>query len=142
MAKAPALQDVGTAVRRLQARHQRVGGARMSAIGLSLAQWGVLRHLRDHPDASLHKLAGLMFQTDQSMGALAARMITQGLLERVEGPGRAVHHRLTPLGERLRAEGSEVVDGVLAESLGRLSSRELSVLYSLLRKAAGPEDGL
>ena len=136
MADAVTLQDVGLAVKRLQWRHHREANTRLAAIGLSLPQWDVLRHLRASPDASLHRLAVLTFQTDQSMGALAARMIERGLLERVEGPGRAVRHRLTPTGEKLRREGSRLIDGVLGETLGRLSDTELGKLHALLLKAA------
>lgn len=130
------LQDVGLAVKRLQWRHHREANTRLGGIGLSLPQWDVLRHLHASPDASLHRLAVLTFQTDQSMGALAARMIDRGLLERVEGPGRAVRHRLTPAGEKLRREGSGLMNGVLSESLGHLSNAELSTLHALLVKAA------
>jgi DNA-binding MarR family transcriptional regulator len=134
------LQDVGLAVKRLQWRHHRGANSRLAAIGLSLPQWDVLRHLDANPDASLHRLAVLTFQTDQSMGALAARMIGRGLIERVEGPGRAVRHRLTPAGQDLRKRGSDLANGVLGESLGQLSEAELSILYTLLVKAM-PEDG-
>jgi DNA-binding MarR family transcriptional regulator len=136
MAKAVSLQDVGLAVKRLQWRHHRDANTRLGAIGLSLPQWDVLRHLRANPDASLHKLAVLTFQTDQSMGALAARMIDRGLLARVEGPGRAVQHRLTQVGEQLRKAGSDVVDRVLGDSIGHLSAAELATLHALLEKAA------
>jgi DNA-binding MarR family transcriptional regulator len=135
MTEAVTLQDVGLAVKRLQWRHHRDANTRLSAIGLSLPQWDVLRHLHANPDASLHQLAGLTFQTDQSMGTLAARMIDRGLLERVAGPGRAVRHRLTPTGQQLRQEGSKLVDGVLDDSLGHLSDAELSTLHTLLVKA-------
>jgi DNA-binding MarR family transcriptional regulator len=131
------LQDVGLAVKRLQWRHHRTANTRLGAIGLSLPQWDVLRHLAAQPDASLHALAVLTFQADQSMGTLAARMIDRGLIERVEGPGRAVRHRLTDEGERLRREGAVVLDGVLAESLGRLTPAELTTLHSLLTRATG-----
>ena len=137
MAETVTLQDVGLAVKRLQWRHHREANTRLGTIGLSLPQWDVLRHLHANPDASLHKLAVLTFQTDQSMGALAARMIDRGLLERVEGPGRAVRHRLTPAGQQLRLEGSSLVDGVLSDSLGHLSDAELSILHTLLVKGAG-----
>jgi DNA-binding MarR family transcriptional regulator len=139
VAKPVSLQDVGLAVKRLQWRHHREGNTRLGTIGLSLPQWDVLRHLHAEPDASLHRLAVLAFQTDQSMGALATRMIDHGLLERVTGPGRAVRHRLTPAGEQLRREGSDLFDGVLGESLGRLSEAELSTLHALLVKAAANE---
>jgi DNA-binding MarR family transcriptional regulator len=67
----------------------------MAPLGLSLVQWDTLRHLHRQPDASLHDLAVLTFQTDQSFGSLATRMAGRGLIERVPGPGRAVRHRLT-----------------------------------------------
>jgi DNA-binding MarR family transcriptional regulator len=139
MAKAVSLQDVGLAVKRLQWRHHREANTRLGTIGLSLPQWDVLRHLRANPDASLHKLAVLTFQTDQSMGALAGRMIDRGLLERVGGPGRAVRHRLTPAVDQLRARLPQLVDGVLGDSIGHLSDAELATLHALLVKAAKGE---
>jgi DNA-binding MarR family transcriptional regulator len=135
------LQDVGLAVKRLQWRHHRAANTRLMGIGLSLPQWDVLRHLDADPDASLHRLAELTFQTDQSMGAMAGRMIERGLLERVEGPGRAVRHRLTPAGQELRKRGSDLTTEVLGDTLGQLSETELSILYALLVKAAGDADG-
>ena len=140
MAGEISLQEVGLAVKRLQWRHHRVANSRLAAIGLSLAQWDVLRHLEANPDASLHQLAVSTFQTDQSMGALAARMIGRGLLERIDGPGRAVRHRLTPTGEDLRKQGADLIDGVLGESLGHLSDAELSILHTLLVKATPGDD--
>lgn len=129
------MQKVGQAVKRLQWRHHRELNRRLGEIGLSVPQWDVLRNLRDHPDASLHDLAQLTFQTDQSMGTLAGRMIERGLIERVHGRGRAVRHQLTPEGERLRVAGGDLVDVVLGESLGGLSRDDLATLYRLLTTA-------
>lgn len=98
-------------------------------------QWDVLRHLHREPDASLHDLAVLTFQTDQSMGELARRMVDRGLLERVPGPGRAVRHGLTAEGDRLRSAGAEVMAGVFDESLGVLSAEERETLHRLLIRA-------
>jgi DNA-binding MarR family transcriptional regulator len=131
------LQEVGLAVKRLQWRHHRTANVRLAGLGLSLVQWDVLRHLHERPDASLHDLAQLTFQTDQSMGALAGRMIKRGLLARVEGPGRAVRHRLTERGEDARLAGSDVLDTVLRESLGALAPEQLDQLHDLLTLAAG-----
>ncbi|MGH2876564.1 MAG: MarR family winged helix-turn-helix transcriptional regulator [Solirubrobacteraceae bacterium] len=130
------LQDVGLAVKRLQWRHHRAANQRLAALGLSLAQWDVLRHLDAQPDASLHDLAVLTFQTDQSMGALAGRMAERGLLARLHAPGRAVRHELTPEGRRLRKAGSAIIDAVLQESVGQLSQRDLATLHKLLIAAA------
>jgi DNA-binding MarR family transcriptional regulator len=133
----PSLQDVGLAVKRLQWRHHRAANERLAGLGVSLVQWDVLRHLSEQPDASLHTLAGLTFQTDQSMGTLAARMIARDLIERVPGPGRAVRHRLTAHGKEVRQAGAKIMDGVLAGSVGRLSPAERAELHRLLLRAAG-----
>ena len=132
------LQDVGLAVKRLQWRHHREANARLLAeVGLSLPQWDVLRHLHERPGASLHELAQLTFQTDQSMGTLAGRMIERGWLERIIGQGRAVRHAITPAGERARRAGSDIVDEILAESVGSLSPADRVTLYRLLTAAVG-----
>ncbi|HEY6296822.1 MAG TPA: MarR family winged helix-turn-helix transcriptional regulator, partial [Streptosporangiaceae bacterium] len=105
--------------------------------------WDVLRHLHQRPGASLHELAQLTFQTDQSMGTLAGRMIERGWLERVTAPGRAVRHAITPAGERARRAGSDIVDEVLAESVGSLSPAERAVLHRLLTTAvSAPGPGI
>lgn len=128
----PSLQQVGQAVKRLQWQHHREANKRLAAIGLSIAQWDVLRNLAQHPDASLHELAQRTFQTDQSMGAMANRMTDRGLIERIEGPGRAVRHRLTPDGEHLHKAGAELLEQVLQDSLGGLSREDLATFYRLL----------
>jgi DNA-binding MarR family transcriptional regulator len=108
-------------------------------LGLSLVQWDTLRHLHRKPDASLHDLAVLTFQTDQSFGSLATRMAERGLIERVPGPGRAVRHRLTEKGARLRAEGQELVDQVVESSFRDLSPAQIDALGDLLAIALGPD---
>lgn len=136
----PSNQDVGLAVKRLQWRHHRESNSRLAELGISLVQWDVLRHLALEPEASLHDLAVLIFQTDQAMGELARRMVDRGLLERRSGPGRAIRHRLTARGERLRSEGSLIADGVLDGTIGRLDDRDRLELYRLLLRAANVEE--
>ncbi|WIX98862.1 MarR family transcriptional regulator [Amycolatopsis mongoliensis] len=131
--------DVSLAVKRLQYRHHRALSRALAPLGLSLVQWDTLRHLHRQPDASLHDLAVLTFQTDQSFGSLAARMAERGLIERVPGPGRAVRHRLTEEGARLRAEGQELVDAVAESSFRDLSAAQLDQLGELLDRALGPD---
>src|ERR1700753_2143141 len=131
-------QDVGLAVKRLQWRHHREANRRLSALaGLSLVQWDVLRHVHRSPGASLHALAVLTFQTDQSMGELAKRMTDRGLLRRSDGAGRAVPHELTADGQAAYEAGSGIVDEVLAGTIGTLSDQERAELFSLLEKALG-----
>jgi len=125
-------RKIGLSVKRLQMRHHRAITAALAPLGVSLVQWDALRHLDENPSASLHDLALLTFQTDQSFGSLAGRMVERGLIERVAGPGRAVHHRLTPKGLEIRQAGEELVDGVLVESLANLTPAQLDAFDKTL----------
>lgn len=127
--------DVGLAVKRLQHRNHRALTRALAPLGLSLVQWDTLRHLHHHPEASLHDLAVLTFQTDQSFGTLATRMADRGLIERVPGPGRAVRHRLTEEGVRLYAAGQDVMDGVVESTFSALTAAQLDQLGELLNAA-------
>ncbi|MEV4611419.1 MarR family winged helix-turn-helix transcriptional regulator [Kitasatospora sp. NPDC049258] len=126
------LQSLGLAVKRLQHRHHQAMNAELKTLGVSLVQWDALRHLDRNPDASLHDLAQLTFQTDQAFGTLAGRMVDRGLIERAPGPGRAVRHRLTTRGREVREAGEALLGRVLAESFAPLSSTELDTLGGLL----------
>jgi DNA-binding MarR family transcriptional regulator len=134
--------EVSLAVKRLQHRHHRALSQALAPLGLSLVQWDTLRHLHQKPDASLHDLAVLTFQTDQSFGSLATRMADRGLIERVPGPGRAVRHRLTAEGERLRAAGQEAVDVIFESSFRDLTPDQLNQLGELLDVALGADPSL
>lgn len=125
-------QEVALLVKRLQHRHHRELTAALAPLGISLVQWDTLRHLDRHPEASLHDLAVLTFQTDQSFGSLATRMAERGLIERVPGPGRAVRHRLTERGEELLRAGMEIHERVVTGSFAPLASDELDRLGDLL----------
>jgi DNA-binding MarR family transcriptional regulator len=129
-----ALEDLGHAVKRLQYRHHRTVDAKLVPLGITLVQWDALRAIGQHPDASSHRLAQLTFQTDQSFGALAGRLVARGLIDRVSGPGRALRHRLTPAGEALLSKGHTVVNEVLLESFSPLSPTERDTLYDLLTR--------
>ena len=128
------VHDIGLSVKRLQARHHRAIDAELAPLNSSLAQWDALRHLAENPEASLHHLAQLTFQTDQAFGTLAGRMVDRGLIERISGPGRAVRHRLTDQGDALRRSGNTIVNRVLTESFGALTPEELDTFDALLRQ--------
>jgi DNA-binding MarR family transcriptional regulator len=135
------LGEIGLSVKRLQMRHHRTANERLAPLGISLVQWDALRHLHENPEASLHDLAQLTFQTDQSFGTLAARMIDRGLIERVPGPGRAVRHRLTDRGEELREQAGATLQEVLTESFSPLSAEEVQTFGELLARVLGQERG-
>lgn len=134
------IQELGLSVKRLQARHHRAIDSELAPLDVSLVQWDALRHLAENPGASLHDLAQLTFQTDQSFGTLAGRMIERGLIERVPGPGRAVRHRLTDKGQALRHTGDEIVERVLTDSFSVLTPAQITTFDALLaRLLAAPQ---
>jgi DNA-binding MarR family transcriptional regulator len=128
------LPQIGLSVKRLQMRHHRELNAALAPLDLSLVQWDALRHLHENPDASLHRLAELTFQTDQAFGSLAGRMVDKGLIERVPGPGRAIHHRITGHGSNVREQGQALVEQALAESFAPLTATELAMFESMLAR--------
>ncbi len=128
------LQQIGLAVKRLQIRHHRALNVALASLDISLIQWDALRHLDDNPNASLHDLAQLTYQTDQSFGSLATRMIERELIERVPGPGRAVRHRLTARGVELRHAGDTIVEEVIAQSFAVLTPEQLQTFGDLLAR--------
>jgi DNA-binding MarR family transcriptional regulator len=131
-AMARSANEVALSVKRVQHRHHRALTAALADLGISLVQWDTLRHLHQHPDASLHDLAQLTFQTDQSFGTLAARMVERGLIERVPAPGRAIRHRITDKGEAVRREGARRHTGVVERSFAGLSPDQVDQLGALL----------
>jgi DNA-binding MarR family transcriptional regulator len=137
------VEEVALAVKRVQHRHHRALSAALADLGISLVQWDTLRHLHERPDASLHDLAQLTFQSDQSFGTLAARMVERGLIERLPVPGRAVRHRLTDKGETVRREGARRHSEVMADSFAGLDPEQLDQLGALLERTLrhGPRQG-
>jgi DNA-binding MarR family transcriptional regulator len=129
-----AVQQTGLSVKRLQMRHHRAIDSELAPLGISLVQWDALRHLDQNPNASLHDLAQLTFQSDQSFGTLAGRMIERGLIERLPGPGRAIRHRLTDKGLELRRAGDEIVNRVLTDSFAALTPTQLAAFDKLLQR--------
>ena len=128
------LEDVSQSIKRLQYRHHRLLDSRLAPFGISLVQWDALRAISRYPNASSHRLAQMTFQTDQSFGALAGRLISHGLIERSAGTGRALRHCLTPAGEALLNKGQIVVKEVVAESFAPLAPTEIETLYRMLRR--------
>ena len=122
-------------MKQLQYRHQREIDARLREAGSSLAQWDALRAISRKPNASAHALAEATFQTDQSFGALAARMERRGLIQRIAGPGRAIRRRLTPAGEAVLRRGQESVNQVLRASFASLNAGQRDDLFELLATA-------
>jgi DNA-binding MarR family transcriptional regulator len=55
----------------------------------------------------------------------------------VPGPGRAVRHRLTDRGEKLREQAGATLQEVLTESFSPLSAEEVQTFGELLARILG-----
>ena len=129
------LDDLGRVVKQLQYRHHRGLDRRLREVGTSLAQWDALRAISKRPNASAHALAEMTFQSDQSFGTLAKRLRQRGLIDRIEGPGRAIRHRLTPAGQALLEKGHAAIGQVFEDSFRPLTPRQREDLFRLISRA-------
>lgn len=129
---------LGRAVKQAQWRHHRTVDGRLGEIGTTIAQWDALRAIDRAPGASAHELAEITFQSDQAFGALAGRLLGQGLIERTPGRGRRIEHRLTESGCRMLSDGLAIAEDFLAESFAGLDGRERRQLLELLERIGGP----
>jgi DNA-binding MarR family transcriptional regulator len=131
------LEVLGRAIKQAQYRHHRSLDSGLAAVGTTLAQWDALRAIARSPGASGHTLAVETFQTDQSFGSLANRLVAQGLVERRPGRGRRIEHHLTAEGQRVLDAGYTVHRRVLETSFAGLSEDERRTLMELLPRVTG-----
>ena len=134
--------EVAVLLRRAQLRKQTACEVELAEVGMTLPQWGMLLAVASLPDASTHALALFTGQSDQSAGAVVARLAQRGLLERRSGGGRAILHRLTAAGEDLMQRCDAIVAGVMDQLLAGLSDADLEVLAASLVAIAEAAPGI
>jgi DNA-binding MarR family transcriptional regulator len=127
--------DLGRAIKQLQHLNHRRLESRLREIDTTLAQWDALRAIDNNPGASAHALAELTYQTDQSFGTLATRLIAKRLVERQQGVGRALVHTLSAQGKSTLRQGLAIADQVNSETFHDLSEPERTQLLALVQKA-------
>src|SRR5262249_13929457 len=88
------------------------------------------------PDSSTHALALFIGQSDQSAGAVVARLEQRGLLERKPGAGKAILHRITPDGEELVRRCNTIVEDVMTRLLTGLTDQSVRALGTSLQSIA------
>ena len=128
------LQELARTIKLLQNKQRRLLDSRLGEIGITLVQWDALRAIGRNPGASSHDLADYTFQTDQSFGALAMRLLEKGLITRSPGKGRVIGHLLTAEGEAALSRSSAVADSALQEEFGCLSNSERRTLLGLMKR--------
>jgi hypothetical protein len=104
------VREIALLMRRAQMRKAAACDAALGPLGTTLSQWHVLRVVR--------------------VTGLARR----GLVERRQGPGRALRHSLTDAGAELLDRCEQVIGEAMAEYLKALSTTELVVLQGLLER--------
>lgn len=115
--------------------------AALSPIGLSVAQWGTLRILREHPGASGADIARIAFVTPQAVATMLQRLGQAGLItRRPPSRGRAVETHLTPRGEALLQQGDRIADEIEARLFSNLSPQEQECLNEYLLRCIGTLD--
>jgi DNA-binding MarR family transcriptional regulator len=130
------IEELARAIKVAQWGHHRALDSRLRTLGSTLAQWDTLRAIDTFPGASGHDLALATFQSDQAFGALANRLLAQGLITRRPGEGRRIQHHLTPKGKALLEAGRAEAHAVFGSSFGGLSTSERAELKTLLAKVA------
>lgn len=125
----------GYLVKRVQHSFRRRSDAALQAVGVSMAQYAVLRALADHPDASAADLARLCFVTRQSLGDVLTVLRTAGLVETVDVPprGRAQALQLTATGRgavTLADNAVKAVDAAMTEGLSQADRRQLTAMLT------------
>lgn len=133
--------EVAVLLRRAQLLKQGVCEAELARLGITLAQWGMLRAVVSVPDSSTHALALFTGQSDQSAGALVNRLAQRDLLERRSEGGRAILHRITPAGAEVLRRSDAIVSGVMDRLLAGVSDEDLQSMARaliLIAEAAQP----
>jgi DNA-binding MarR family transcriptional regulator len=128
----------GYLVKRVQQGLRRRCDSALKPIGLSMAQYALLRALHDHPDASASELARLCFVTRQSLRDVLSGLRESGLvaLSDAQGRGRARALQLTPIGLRHLKDSHAAVEGVEAEMLQGIPAAARKELATLLLRCA------
>ncbi|WP_394771385.1 MarR family winged helix-turn-helix transcriptional regulator [Lacisediminihabitans sp.] len=131
------LERLGRTIKQVQDRDHRALDLALRDAGVSLVQWDALRAIDRMPDASSHELARATFQSDQSFGTLATRLVNRGLVERRPGPGRRVGFALTTQGGVALRAGRDVAATVWTRLFGGLSQDQRAALLGLLQAVGG-----
>lgn len=131
-------RGAGYLVKRVQQSLRRSCDAALRPMGLSMAQYAVLRALADHPEASASELARLCFVTRQSLRDVLTALRSADLVRTATGSsgGRAVPLTLTAAGRRTLAASHDAVIAVELAMLQGLSAADRDDLEALLSRCA------
>ncbi|NUR90677.1 MAG: winged helix-turn-helix transcriptional regulator [Nonomuraea sp.] len=128
-------ERVGYLIKQVDQAFRRASEERLREIGLSLAQYAVLRALADAPGAAAAELARRTFVTRQSLRDVLNGLRRAGLVEVAEqaDSGRALPVTLTGRGRELMEQGDAMVLEVEERMIAGVAAEPLR---GLLRECA------
>ncbi len=126
-------------MKRAQSAYRSAVDESLKPLGISGAQYAVLRRLGLSPDLSGAELARQLEVTAQSVNEMLAVLVAHGYLERKPHPthGRIVRMKLTAAGRKVLAKGTAVVERATNRMLSGLTTDEQRRLARYLDRCAG-----
>ncbi|MFI7462315.1 MarR family winged helix-turn-helix transcriptional regulator [Nonomuraea sp. NPDC049646] len=131
-------ERIGYLVKQVDQAFRRAGEERLRPLGLSIAQYALLRALADAPGAPAAELARRTFVTRQSLRDVLAGLTAAGLVSVAERPGvgRALPITLTGPGRALLDQADAIVLDVERRMTAGFPSEEVGHLAALLSACA------
>ncbi|MDE2578685.1 MAG: MarR family transcriptional regulator [Hyphomicrobiales bacterium] len=122
---------------RLESRIRLAVSARLKMAGLSIAQCDALTTLSEREGVSQQELAERLYVTKGNISGLIDRLSAAGLVERrTTATDRRSHALyLTTAGRKAAQEGVAIQKQFVAETLGRMSTHDLSEFERVLGAA-------
>ena len=124
--------------RRVQQLLRRTGDAALQSVGLTLAQYTVMKIVADTPDASSAEIARQCNVSRQSLQDLMRILRTRGYVRIAEQPssGRSLPIRITPDGRKVLRKADRAVSRIEDRMVAGISTRDVERIVAGLRRCA------
>lgn len=120
--------------------------ARLEKMGLTVAQWVVLRALYDAESLTLNEAAKLVGVDKSTLSRMIERLVSKEWVNRTEGKDRrSLELKLTASGRKMVTQAARLADENDAVFFQTLSSRQreefLATIQTLLKANGWPKEG-
>lgn len=124
--------------RRIQQLLRRTGDAALQGVGLTLAQYTVMRIVADSPDASSAEIARQCHVSRQSLQDLMRILRSNGYVQVADRPsqGRSLPIRITPEGRKVLRKADRAVSRIEDRMVAGITTREVDRIITGLRRCA------
>jgi DNA-binding MarR family transcriptional regulator len=124
--------------RRVQQLLRRTGDAALQAVGLTLAQYTVMKIVAESPDASSAEIARQCNVSRQSLQDLMRILRSHGYVRIDEQPtsGRSLPIRITPEGRKVLRKADRAVGRIEDRMVAGISTRDVDRIVAGLRRCA------